>query len=356
VQAVAEAIGPTHERWQGPGADEQWSDSFYFGGGDGRGLAFYSRIGRRPNEGIVEGALGLWLPAQGFLLSFARERIGTDPERASTDTGSEAQIACGAVRFDCRQPLLLWELSFSGQGRLYKRAEHLATDRESFRNVDVDGLLRFTAWCDPLSFRSGIPVGVADAHYEQPGSIAGALEVDGRRRGLSGHALRDHSWGVRDWQGVPYWRWFGLVVDPDTFLLVNNVGRRDGGESAGGYLCRDGVLAPVVACETESELDPELGCQRSFTARVEDEQGRKTVLSGRALEVAPLRQRREGRLTHVNEALTQYRWEGHGGIGISEYLVQQQREKEPVAKGDEEPIAKGEEGPVAKGSDGSGRG
>jgi hypothetical protein len=38
--------------------------------------------------------------------------------------------------------------------------------------------------------------------------------------------------------------------------------------------------------------------------------------------VAPLRQRRDGRLTHVNEALTDYEWEGHRGTGISEYLVQ----------------------------------
>jgi hypothetical protein len=338
VHAVAEAIGPTHERWQPPGPDEQWSDSFYFGGGDGRGLAFYSRIGRRPNEGMTEGALGLWLPEQGFLLSFARERTGADADEAAagadpngtaTEAADRDDIACGPAQYACRQPLLLWELSFSGQGRLFRRAEHVATDRENFSTVEVEGLVRFTAWCEPLSFRSGLPAGVADAHYEQPGSVAGVLQVDGRRRGFSGRGLRDHSWGVRDWQGVPYWRWFGLVVDPETFVLVNNVGRTDGGESAGGYLRRDGVLAPIVACETESELDPELGCQRSFVARAEDERGRTTVLSGRALEVAPLRQRREGRLTLVNEALTEYRWEGHSGIGISEYLVQRPHPEEP---------------------------
>ena len=38
--------------------------------------------------------------------------------------------------------------------------------------------------------------------------------------------------------------------------------------------------------------------------------------------MAPLRQRRDGRLTHVNEALTEYEWEGRRGTGISEYLVQ----------------------------------
>ena len=134
--------------------------------------------------------------------------------------------------------------------------------------------------------------------------------------------MRDHSWGVRDWQRVPWWRWFGMVVDPDNYLMLNNVGRSDGSETAGGFMMRDGEIAAIASCETTSELDPELGCQRSFVARATDALGRETVLEGRAVEVAPLRQRRDGRLTHINEGLTEYRWEGHSGTGISEYLVQ----------------------------------
>jgi hypothetical protein len=319
VIAEPPEITAAHEAWQRPGASEQWSDSLYFGGGDGRGLAFYSRIGRRPNEGITEGALGVWLPGQGFLLSFAREP--TTPE-----------VACGPVRFDCVEPLLLWELRLEGRGRLFERAEHVATARSNYREVELNGELRFTAWHDPLAFHSGLSSAVASKHYEQPGSIAGVLEVDGRRSPLAGNGLRDHSWGVRDWQRVPYWRWFGVVLDPDTYALVNNVGHEDGGETAGGFLMRDGVLAPVVACETESELDPDLGCQRSFSARARDESGRETLLEGRALEVAPLRQRRDGRLTLVNEALTEYHWEGRTAVGISEYLIQQPDAEGRIAK------------------------
>jgi hypothetical protein len=305
----ATRITADHETWQPPGGAEQWSDSFYFGGGDGRGLAFYTRIGRRPNEGVAEGALGVWLPGQGFLLSFARAAPG-DP------------VAVGPLEFECALPLVVWEIRFEGEGRLFERAEHVATDREAYRTVHATVALRFAAWGDPLSFESGLAEGVATDHYEQPGSVAGTLVVDGRRHPLAGRGMRDHSWGVRDWQQVPYWRWFGMVADPDNFLVLNNVGLRDGGETAGGFMMRDGEIAPIAACETESELDPELGAQRSFTARALDALGRETVLSGQALEVAPLRQRRDGRVTHVNEALTDYEWEGRRGTGISEYLVQ----------------------------------
>jgi hypothetical protein len=310
--AVAlEQITADAERWQQPGSEEQWSDSFYFGGGDGQGLAFYARVGRRPNEGVTEGALGLWLPGQGFLLAFARG-------------GLDDAIASGPVRFGCELPLRLWEIRFGGAGRLFERAEHIATRHEDYETVEVRGELRFMAWHDPLSFRSGLTEGVAAAHYEQVGSLAGTIEVGGRRHALAGRGMRDHSWGVRDWQAVPYWRWFGMIADPDNFIVLNNVGTCDGGEVAGGFLMRDGVVAPIEACETTSELDPELGCQRSFVARARDASGRETTLSGRAIEVAPLRQRRDGRLTHVNEGLTEYEWEGRRGTGISEYLIQSQ--------------------------------
>jgi len=53
-----------------------------------------------------------------------------------------------------------------------------------------------------------------------------------------------------------------------------------------------------------------------------DELGRTVELEGEAFSVAPLRQRRDGRLTHVNEGLTRMRWEGRETLAISEYLVQ----------------------------------
>ncbi|MGH2978354.1 MAG: DUF7064 domain-containing protein [Solirubrobacterales bacterium] len=302
-------ITADHEAWQPVGGEEQWSDSFYFGGGDGHGLAFYARVGRRPNETVTEGALGVWLPGQGFLLSFAR----TPPGQA---------VAAGPLSFECLLPLVVWEVRFEGEGRLFERAEHVATDRDAYRTVPASVALRFAAWGEPLSFESGLAEGVATDHYEQSGSVAGTLIVDGRRHPLAGRGMRDHSWGVRDWQQVPYWRWFGMVADPDNFIVLNNVGLRDGGETAGGFMMREGEIAAIVACETDSELDPELGVQRSFAAHATDAMGRETTLTGRALEVAPLRQRRDGRLTHVNEALTDYEWEGRRGTGISEYLVQ----------------------------------
>ncbi len=296
------------ERFHDPGPEEQWSDSLYFGGGDGA-TTLYTRIGRRPNEDRIEGALGIWLPDGRFVLGFGRA------------ADSEA-IACGPVAYECALPFELWRIRVDGEGRAYGRAEDLALAPDQHARVELGGELRFAPWTDPVTFRSGLTGAVAAHHYEQPGSLAGVLEVDGQRIPIAGRGVRDHSWGVRDWQAVPYWRWFGIVVDPDNFLMINNVGTADGGETAGGLVMRDGLASEVASCATESELDPELGCQRRFVARATDALGREAVLEGEAVSVAPLRQRRDGRLTLVNEGRTRLRWDGHEGLGISEYLVQ----------------------------------
>jgi hypothetical protein len=297
-----EAISPDHERFQPPGPEAQWSDSFYFGGGDARsGIAFYTRIGRRPNEGTIEAALGVWLPDGRFVLCFAREE------------DAEA-IAAGGISYGCALPHELWRLEAATTGMVFARAEDLAV-RGSGSGAEVRMSLRFTAWTEPFEFASGLTERVAARHYEQPGSVSGAIVVDGERFALAGGGMRDHSWGVRNWQGVPYWRWTGMLVDPDTFLLINQVGTEDGGATVGGCLMLDGELAQIVDGAVEGE-------QTDYVARATDALGREALLRGKGVSIAPLRQRRDGRLTHVNEALTRLRWDEREGIGISEWLTQ----------------------------------
>lgn len=302
---AAVAITPEQEGRQSPGDHEQWSDSTYLGGGDARsGLAFYTRVGRRPNEGHIEAAIGVWLPDGRFLLSFARE-----PDRADGPQGA------GPVTHTCLLPLHTWTITLGYGGRLYARPEDIGERREDYETVPLAGELTFSGWVEPFAFAGGLTEQVAQRHYEQPGSVHGWISVGEERFPIAGAGLRDHSWGVRDWQGVPYWRWMGMLVDPDTFVLINNVGTADGGETVGGCLMREGTLAPVVGGHTT-------GDQRGFTAHATDELGREVELHGAARSIAPLRQRRDGRLTLVNEGLADLRWDGHEGIGLCEWLVQ----------------------------------
>jgi hypothetical protein len=296
----------TREHWQTAGSEEQWSDSFYFNGGDAdRGAAFYTRIGRRANEGIVEAAIGLWLPDGRFALAFAREDA-PDPS---------GPVAAGGLSYTCISPGELWRVEIDMSARVWARAEDLGDRSAPYETLPLRGTLRYCAWIPPFAFAGGLASRVATEHDEQPGSVSGLLEVGDQRIPFVGAGMRDHSWGVRDWQAVPYWRWMCSLVDPDTFVLLYTVGVAGGGESAGGCVMLEGAISAVQSASVQ-------GDQRGFVADVADGAGRAIRLEGGATSVVPLRQRRDGRLTLVNEGLTRVAWDGREVVAISEWLTQ----------------------------------
>ena len=300
-----------HERWQPTGDEEQWSDSFYFGGGDGRGLAFYSRVGRRPNEGRHRGRARHLAPGQGFLLSFARggldDAIACRPgafrlRAAAAACGSSASRAAGGC-------------SSAPSTSRRRRDRTTRPSRSAASCASRPGTSRSRS--GPASPRESRPP-TTSSRDRSPARSRSAS----RRHALAGRGMRDHSWGVRDWQAVPYWRWFGMIADPDNFLVLNNVGTPDGGEVAGGFLMRDGVVAPIDACETSpSSTRSSAASARSWRAPATRRAARRRSAAA-AIEVAPLRQRRDGRLTLVNEGAHRIRLGRRRGIGISEYLIQ----------------------------------
>jgi hypothetical protein len=52
------------------------------------------------------------------------------------------------------------------------------------------------------------------------------------------------------------------------------------------------------------------------------ENGEELVVDGAVKSFIPLRNRREGKVTHIGEGMTEYRCGDHLGYGLSEYLDQ----------------------------------
>lgn len=304
------------EGWQPPGSDAQWSDSFYFCAGDAHGsCAFYSRIGRRPNEGIVEGALGLYTP-EGYFMLWSRE-----PDAGRPD------VATRKLRYACRLPYELWDIEIDGKARAFKTAESLTQNPDSYTEVDLQGRLRCVSVGPPTDFmgsHEGVDSMVAATHYEQPGLCYGHFVVDGRSYAISGGGTRDHSFGVRNWQAVPFWRWFGAVWDSRNAFGAAMVGRADAPEPAvGGWLMRDGVVHRVEGIDMDFHLRGDPPMQDWFRLRLLGRGGEDLAeVTGDALAVAPLRQRRDGRVTYVNEGWTRYRMGDLETYAISEFLIQ----------------------------------
>ena len=61
---------------------------------------------------------------------------------------------------------------------------------------------------------------------------------------------------------------------------------------------------------------------KSMKANLGLESGDSIVLEGTVKGFIPLRNRRAGMVTHIGEAMTEYRCEGRTANGISEYLDQ----------------------------------
>ena len=88
--------------------------------------------------------------------------------------------------------------------------------------------------------RAGSQNDFARAHYEQHMKVSGTLQVeDGPVLEISGHGLRDHSWGTRYWQSTPSYRWitgnFGddLAADGRDGVGASQSAGRKGGLNAG---------------------------------------------------------------------------------------------------------------------------
>ena len=179
----------------------------------------------------------------------------------------------------------------------------------------MTGSLLFTAWGDPLSFRSGLSDARSRARTtSSPARSRARSRSTGAAGRSAGNGMRDHSWGVRDWQRVPYWRWFGFVVGsgqlPDAQQRRPRGRRRDGGRlpHARRRCSRRSSRARPSRSSTPSSAASGASAPARATSRVarrcsRDARSRSPRFASAAA----------GRLTLVNEALTEYRWEGREG-------------------------------------------
>ncbi len=91
-------------------------------------------------------------------------------------------------------------------------------------------------------------------HYEQPGKLAGSLQIGRKKIQLKLNAMRDHSYGRRDWNCMNNHFWLTCLFDDGTSFNANVVSVpairslatgyiEDGSEALG--LCRASVDRPI---------------------------------------------------------------------------------------------------------------
>ena len=305
----------THE----VGPEINFNESMYFQFHDpDADVGGFLRLANRPNEGRGERTVCLYLPGGRVAFGFARPEVD----------GNESFDSAG-LSFRVMEPFSVLEVTFAGEVSLLSDPSTLADPRHALSHSPA-------ALCvAQLTFRGAAPAfahnfdgdgeSFAPHHYEQLMVATGTVEIGSESFRISGHGLRDHSWGPRSWQAPWFYRWLHGSADGFGFMGAF-FGSEDGSSVCGGFvwdgqqthIC-DGVS--VTTTRDERFQQQEIMLELSSGDHV-------WSLQGRATTVVPLRHRARGSadnspMTRIVEASTV--WSGPGGVvlhGMSEYLDQ----------------------------------
>jgi hypothetical protein len=323
---VAKIIGnltPDDDYTHELGPEPNFNESMYFNFFDTKeSLGGFVRLGNRANEGQAEMTVCLYLPDGRVLFAFKR------PSIADNDA-----FDAGGLRFEVVEPAQRLRTVYEGSVVELAEPREMADPRKAFadnpsKRVTLDLVHDAVG---PLYGQAhdsddGRPAEqqFAKAHYEQHMHVTGALIVDGHEHSIDGYGLRDHSWGPRHWQAIHSYEWLTMNFGPELGAMVSVIQRdADGGNARrGGVLIRGDRLVPIVDATVEADYEEGGLYHRAVRARVETAEGETLEIEGEVTGFIPLRNRREGHVTHIGEGMTRWRVGDRVGYGLSEFLRQ----------------------------------
>jgi hypothetical protein len=305
------------------GPEPNFNESAYYNFFDRQQkLGGWFRIGNRANEGNAERTVCLYLPDGRVLFSFGRPKIANN----------DAFDAAG-LRFEVEEPTQRHRTRF--EGRLLELAEPRAmADPKAAFEGNPKKPVSFDLVHEAVGPLYGskaekkadedLEQSFARAHFEQHMHVTGTLEIEGALYEIDGYGLRDHSWGPRTWQAIHAYEWLTMNFGPDFGAMVSVIQRDPAGESVrrGGVLVRGGELEPIVDARVEADFSANGLYHEKVRATVRTAKGEELAIEGEVTGFIPLRNRREGRVTHIGEGMTRWRVGDRVGYGLSEFLRQ----------------------------------
>ncbi|HEX4741379.1 MAG TPA: hypothetical protein VH353_08620 [Caulobacteraceae bacterium] len=312
-----------------PEAAANYNESMYFNMFDPvQKVGGWFRIGNRPNEGYAEISVCLYLPGGRIGFMFGRPRISGNTE-----------MNAGGLKVEVVEPLKRLRVTYSGKVLLLERPGEMAEPARAFKTnpqlpctveLDYEGVSPMfggeTVKEDGSSLEIDPEKSFARAHYEQHMAAKGRFTVGEESFEVSGHGLRDKSWGPRHWQAINWYRWCPMNFGPDFAMMISLVANEEGQVRQGGMVLKDGAYDLIKEASIESEWNGD-GYQTALRSRIRTESGAEYEVEGQVLSLIPLRSRRrtpDGTelTTRITEGMTEYRCDGKIGYGLSEYLDQ----------------------------------
>jgi hypothetical protein len=302
------------------GDEATFNESMYFNIYDPSArIGGFFRLGNRANEGYAEMTTCLYLPDGRVGFMFQRPKIDKNDAFDS-----------GGMRFEVVRPFEELRVSYEGNVVLLDDPLAMADPKEAFtQNPHSPAHVELTYSGVSTMFGGEPDVSheapgqeFAKAHYEQLIAGSGTISVGDDTWEVNGYGLRDHSWGPRTWQAPFYYRWLTANFGPSFGFMGSRVARRDSDGIRGGFVW-DGTalrLCDGFKIETTWVGDEHYHAEIDATLTAGNDEWR---VHGKVLSLIPLRNRREGQVTRISEALTEWTThDGRVGYGLSEYLDQ----------------------------------
>jgi hypothetical protein len=307
--------------------DPTFNESRYYNLFDrGCGLGGWVRMGNRPNEGRAELTICLYLPDGRVGFMFKRPAI-------------EGHVShdAGGLRFEVLSPYEEHRVTYDGDVCVLVRPRDLVDPKAAFTENPHESAhldLRLVAVGQPFGGEPeydegeepppGSQHGFARGHTEQHMAITGSVTVGDERFDLrDGLGFRDHSWGPRVWQAIPWYRW--LNASFERLGMAFTYRGYDGGRSINGFVYDldrygDDRTVRVEDVQLTTEYDDELFATGS--SALVSTADHVYELHGEVWSDVPLRHRRDGRTTRITEGMTRWTCEGRVGAGLTEHLDQ----------------------------------
>ena len=304
------------------GPEHNFNESMYFNFFDpARSIGGFLRLGNRANEGHAEMTVTLYVGDGRVLFMFKRAAIDNNDA-----------FDAGGCRFEVIEPGQKLRTVYEGSVIDMKDPRAMADPRAAFANnprrkvlVDLEhdavGPMYGSAGSDS---ESDLPADqqFAKAHYEQHMAVRGQIRIDDEVLPIDGFGLRDHSWGPRFWQAIESYEWLTLNFGADFGAMVSIVRRDADHQRHGGVIVRGDELVPVTRAEISAEFEAGGLYHRTVHAELGTADGETLIIDGTVKGFIPLRNRRDGMVTHIGEGMTEWRCGDRVGYGLSEFLRQ----------------------------------
>jgi hypothetical protein len=321
-------LEPEDDLLHAPDDDPNFNESRYYNFADAdAGIGGWVRMGNRPNERYAEVTVCVYLPDG---------RVGFMFHRPVID-GHRAHDA-GGLRFEVLAPYQEHRVTYDGAVCVLARPRDMADPKAAYASnphepCAVDLHMRAVGrpfGGEPEYDPGEVPPperqhGFARGHTEQHMAVTGVVRVGDERYELAeGLGFRDHSWGPRVWQSIPWYRWLNASFGPLGIAFTVR-GLDGGGRTRNGFVYDvarygDARWVPVREVELTSDYDEDGFPRRSRSLVTTDDHVYE--LRGEIWSDIPLRNRRDGRVTRITEGMTRWRCGDLVGAGLTEHLDQ----------------------------------